>query len=83
MTMIEIFSIIIGFLHTDLGRINQYSDDVEIEPGTHSHFFHYLFPNSALFSVLMLATVLGYLHTTLCRGMIRTHGSRVAPDWDI
>ena len=45
-------------------------------------FLNYLFPNSALISAHQMA-LLGYLLTTLCRGVIRTRVSRVAPDWDL
>ena len=44
-------------------------------------FFHYLFPNSALISEQQMALL--RLLTTLCRGLIQTYISRVAPVWDL
>ena len=44
--------------------------------------FNNLFPNSALISATDGAARI-FLPTTFCRGVIRTHVSRVAPDWDL
>ena len=49
---------------------------------TFSIYFYYLFPNSALIYLQQMALPV-FLRTTLCRSVIRTHVSRVAPDWDL
>ena len=69
----------VGLHHVD-GDVHEAlksSNEVEIH---FFFFFHNLFPESSLISALMpqQMVLLGFLPTTLCRGVIRTHISRVA-----
>ena len=45
-------------------------------------FFNFLFPKSTLITAQQMV-LLGFLPTTLYRGVIQTHDSRVAQDWNL